>query len=63
MNGESTIINIVIPAIKTSINYIYNLFTNVRVAYKRTNLGSTYFEKTYTNRTIIAKANNTWLVK
>lgn len=36
---------------------------NVRVENKRINLGNTYFEKTYTSKTIIANANNTWLIK
>lgn len=36
---------------------------NVRVENKRTNLGNMYLENTYTNRTIIANANNTWFIK
>lgn len=41
----------------------YNLLINVRVENKRTSLGKMYLENTYTNKTIIAKANNTWLIK
>lgn len=48
---------------KKSKHICYNLLINVRVENKRMNLGNMYLENTYTNKTMIAKANNTWLMK